>query len=473
MNGPCLCGSGLKYKRCCYGRLPGHAHLGSRTGALLVEKQNLDALHAARADVTQYTIWHKSHTVPAIRMGMPKRGSLLEIDIRALGDLVNVLLDCYVKVNQLHEFPAALERLRANIDDPRWQRKIVYFHAMAALGPDWNEPAGKIELRKLGPIEADDDEETIQVYLDLYGDELSFSQKNELIDLILAKTEKVSDRIHYKGLKAILYLMIGDEKRAEAEISEAVTQFRSTEQQANFTDYERYRFASGLELLGTIRNDQELLEEAIKAYEQLLKSSAWTAEGRANIVRQIADTCKVRGQWTRALDLYIEAYELNPREILQVFRSGCLLRLGRGTEALEMIKRVNTSELSQVEFVDYAFVRAAVAIETGDRDTLEKAKTALREAKVAEPYFREQRDELLLSVQEALTSGKSHSVVERARRVLAGVARSATSYLILRPSFMGIGVDVGKIVEDITKGSDRHSQAAASKGNEASNAEKR
>ena len=216
LNGPCLCGSGLKHKRCCHGRLPGHEHLGRRTPTLLTQKRYLDALYAARADVTQYTIWHKSHTVPAIRMGRLRWGSLLDIDIRALSELVDTLLFCHVQANRLSDFSAALERLRANIDDQRWQRKIVYFHAMAALGSNWNEPAGRAELRKLGAIEEDDDVETVQVYLDLFGNELTFSQKNDLVDRILARTTKLSDRIHYRGLKAVLYLEIGDTQKSRS-----------------------------------------------------------------------------------------------------------------------------------------------------------------------------------------------------------------------------------------------------------------
>jgi hypothetical protein len=110
-NGPCLCGSGLKYKRCCADRLPGHGHLGERMHAFLKEAKYKEALYASRADVSQYTIWHKSHTEPAIRGGMPKEGSILEIDIRALADCVDRLMFCHIKADMMDEFPAVLERL--------------------------------------------------------------------------------------------------------------------------------------------------------------------------------------------------------------------------------------------------------------------------------------------------------------------------------------------------------------------------
>src|SRR5215208_371835 len=88
-NGPCLCGSGLTYKRCCADRLPGHARLGKAVYPLLEQEKFKDALLAARADVTQYTIWHKTHTEVAIRNGMPKKGTLFEVDFRALSSLVD------------------------------------------------------------------------------------------------------------------------------------------------------------------------------------------------------------------------------------------------------------------------------------------------------------------------------------------------------------------------------------------------
>ena len=254
-NGPCLCGSGLKYKRCCADRLPGTQHIGNRTRNLLNEQKYKEALYACRADITQYTIWHKSHTEPAIRAGMPRVGSLLEIDIRALASIVDDLLWCYIKNDMMSEFPAVLERLRTNIDDPRWQRKIVYFHAMHALWPDWDENAGRKELRKLGSVADDEDVEILQLYLDLFGDSLTFSEKQDLIDRILKFSEKPSDQLHYKGSKAVLYLTIGDQSKAEALLSEAIAETPREQEQDKISEYHRYRLALSLDLLGALRRD--------------------------------------------------------------------------------------------------------------------------------------------------------------------------------------------------------------------------
>jgi hypothetical protein len=59
----------------------------------------------------------------------------------------------------------------------------------------------------------------LQLHLDLFDAELSFSEKETLIDRILAKTKKLSDRLHYTGARACQYMLIGDEKRASDELT--------------------------------------------------------------------------------------------------------------------------------------------------------------------------------------------------------------------------------------------------------------
>jgi hypothetical protein len=141
----------------------------------------------------------------------------------------------------------------------------------------------------------------------------------------------------------------------------------------------------------------------------------------------------------------------------------CLLQLHQADNAAKLLAQVNRDELEEAEEVDYAFVLAALAIESGERERLEGAKSVLKSVRVEDPFFREQRDAYLLNVQEAVVSGASQTLTTRTRKLLANVARSATSYLILKPSFMGMGVDIGKMFEDLSKRSESHSSDYKSK----------
>lgn len=451
-NAPCLCGSGLKYKRCCADRLPGHEHLGSRTRKLLNEQRFKEALFACRADITQYTIWHKSHTEPAIHLGMPRVGSLLEIDINALGSIVDDLLFCHIKNNLMEDFSAVLERLRANIDDPRWHRKIIYFHAMHALWPDWDENAGRKELRKLGSIADDKDVEILELYLDLFDDDLTFSEKQDVIDKIIEHTRKPSHRLHYRASKAVLYLTIGDQKRAEALLTEAIDETRSEEEKGKLSKYHKYRLAMTLDLLGIIRQDQILFGQATKIYDELLaEEDYWSSNGRANLFALRGDSYKHEADWERARQSYISALALRSAPIYKVFLCECLIQLGKLDEANKTLADVKIEQLSPAEQADFAFATAALAIEFGERVRLEKARDILKRVHVPEPLFRQRRDSLLLNVQEALVSGRSKSIIARTRALLSGALRSFNSYVILKPNVMGFGLDVNQIFEDLSR----------------------
>jgi|SRR5450432_1484762 hypothetical protein len=113
---PCPCASGKKFKDCCQRRLPdfdiGKAYTAAIKGTRLER-----ALLATRADVTQYTIWHKTNTAPALAadgVGL----KLLRIDVNALGSYVGRLSSLYFHLGLWKDWPAALNRLRTNIQHP-------------------------------------------------------------------------------------------------------------------------------------------------------------------------------------------------------------------------------------------------------------------------------------------------------------------------------------------------------------------
>src|SRR5215472_4323426 len=288
-NGPCLCGSGLKFKRCCADRLRTDYNYDLRSQALLEEGKFKEALYESRAFVTQYTIWHKSLTESLIHRGLPQGDELLEVDIRALAGHIQNLMFYYIKADMMDEFPAVLERLRGNINHADWQRKITYLHALHALWPDWDRKAGCKELKKLGSVADDKDEEILELYLDLFGDDLGFSERLDLIERILTYSHTFSERLHYKGAKAVLFLTIGDRHKANAELNEAIAEARERRKKTALSEYERHRLAEMLELSGVIRNDQTLLTEALELCRELLKEDDWTPLGHANLQGLMGD----------------------------------------------------------------------------------------------------------------------------------------------------------------------------------------
>jgi tetratricopeptide (TPR) repeat protein len=270
------------------------------------------------------------------------------------------------------------------------------------------------------------------------------------VDRILSLTKSFSDRLHYRGSKASLYLTICDLDKAEAEISEVIAEARVKESEGELTHYQRYTLALLLDFLGILRRDASLLTDAIARYKELLQGDEPSIQERANLLGLVGDTFRHKGDWANGRQSYLDALALKPFPVHKVFLCECLRQMGELREAADTLSSVSLEELSRSEQADYAFELAALAIETGERTRLENAKAALKVIEIPEPYFRERRDSLLLNVQEALITGRSPTLIQRTRSILSEMTRSAASYLILKPSFMGIGINVEKIFEDIS-----------------------
>ena len=421
-----------------------------------------EALTECRADLTKYTIWHKSHTEPLLRLAPVEGLKLLNVDLKALAELVELLLHCHVKAGQSNSVPTALERLRSNSKDPRWQRKITYFQAMhAALSSD--EAQARRELKKLGSVKEETDVEILQLYLDLFRDELTFSQSQELIDGILALAESDVERLHYSVAKAVQYLVIGDRPKADRDLETAISAYRSSRSANSTSGYAMDRLATALELLGSLRGEPQFLDEAVDLYEKMLRRDEWTSEGRAKILRQLGDSYRRKASWSEAMDAYTRALSCQRLAILKVFLAECLLNLEGWKSAATELSSIVVSNLDKAEYADYVFVMGAVSIHSGDSKRLNEVEGMLRDLQLSIPYFKERRDALLLSVIDTGRSGSSGSVIQAARRALAGIAATATRYLLLQPNFMGLGIRVDTILDDLAKRCDDHPVSPAAK----------
>lgn len=447
----------MKFKHCC-----AEAYDKERpTGAVFEafnQSRYQDALLQCRADITQYTIWHKRHTEPLVRAGVDSIQPLLEIDIKALAELVDLLFHCYTKIGRIEDFSAVLERLRGNINDERWHRKIIYFQALCALFPDWNRDAGRRELKKLEPFEEETDVEIIQLYIDLFGERLTFSARQKLIDRIINLSESKIDHLHYRSLKAINYLLIGDDKKAEYELREAIEEYRVYLKPEKQNTYEKFRYGEAIELFGTLKKDMSILDEAIALFEDLFIADDLTQLGRALVYRNIGDTQRHKNEWALAAESYEKSIKLDPPIIIfKILLSECYFQLGKEVAAVEIIRSIDPKKLNNSEMVDYAFRFCEIAVALAEPEMLNQAENLLRGLQLNSPYFKEIRDAMLLSVLETRIAGKSISIIEKAKRALKDFTRIATRYVILKPNLMGIGLDVGKMIEDVSKGAREHS----------------
>jgi tetratricopeptide (TPR) repeat protein len=442
---PCPCASGKKFKDCCWQRLPDF-DIGKAYGQAIREERFDRALLAARADITQYTIWHKTNTAPVLARGGVAL-KLLRIDVNALGTYVGRLSSLYFQLGLWKDWPAVLERLRSNIQHPSWYKKIAYYLAFYHLSPGGDRGKARQELAKAGPItKNEEDLELLQLYVDLEFDDLPFAARIEILDRILELDDDRENQLQYRGAKAVQYFMIGDAQTAEQQLIDVIGMVQRTEKDEPLEGYEKHIHCRLLQLLGSVRHDKQILKSSALEFQALLLEDSWTQQGKADVYREIGNSYRYAEEWDKAESASRDAIALGGSDLDKVHLAECLLYRKQIDSAATEIDTVKRETLPRHEFEDFVFTHAAIAIWSGKTERLTQAKTLLQGLGSAEPIFNDRRLNLLLRVTETLTSGKASPAAKTDSTPTGGLA-TASSFFLMQPNIAGIGINFNAIIE--------------------------
>ena len=112
--------------------------------------------------------------------------------------------------------------------------------------------------------------------------------------------------------------------------------------------------------------------------------------------------------------------------------------------------------------LEFLQISAMVAVGQKDRKLVGRIIEELRKLDEDEPYFRSARDQLCIELMEfvlKVPEGEPWQLSATLQTLLRNVAR-VCRYLILKPNFFGMGVDLNKVIE----GAAAHSQQVKSRG---------
>lgn len=444
---PCLCGSGQKFGKCCRDNLPG-LDMFERWKEPARKKQWPAVRRAVRADVTQYTIYHRSNTVPLMRSGSPAASRVLQVDINALNAAVEHLAHAYAQLSQLEAFPAALERLRANIEHPHWHRKITFQQAMTAHLID-HEDVARAELAKLGPINArEQDFGVLSLHLDLNADSLSFLEKLPLYDRAITLSEGRSARIQYATAKAMELLLAGEAATARTALHETLSLVRDEEEEQELGPVCESWVCKLLEICGVVFKDPALFEEAATRLTRLLDTEGqWAPAGRGHLYRCLGDVLRQNEHWSEAAEAYSLGYAADGDDGHRIFEATCLLMQGEPHAGLALLENIDFEALGLPEQADFAIAYAAVAIRLAEAAPLEHASRLLHQIKPLRQFF-------------ALQNAEYRAAVERAKADLSAVASTGrlswlhkalgtfSRYVMVQPNIAGIGLNLNAAIDD-------------------------
>lgn len=455
----CLCGSGSSYRRCCKGRLPGSKFIGERWKRAAEEKRWGEVIRQLRADVTQYTIWHLSHTAPAIAQKPELRSAwLMGIDIEALSDYIETLMWGYARRGWLSRLPATLDRLRGNINDPRWYAKIAYQRGICALWQDDRDQAAK-EIAGLQPITSDHtDVDLLQLQLDLHGQAMGLVERWAFYDRIRSLSESRTDKLQYGGARAFEILLAGDEAGASAAFDEVIAAGREMEEENPLSTMATLWFCKSLEGRAVIGRDPALFTELDQRLCRLLSEpERLSGSGRASAFRQLGDARRYGGLYDAAINAYQAAGEEEEAPEYRVFQAECELRRGNPDEAFRLIRSVAVDILDAPERADHAFTSFYIALARGDRQSLLDARDLLRSASTPQPYFEQRRLQHIVTIGDAIEALDTKQQLPELGPLLSALEK-VSRYVQLQPNWNGLGINGNAMIDDFLANAQRRLQ---------------
>lgn len=448
-NDPCPCGSGRNFQTCCRPRLPGTGEISKAWRIAGRGGDWEESLLLVRADVAQYVIWHRRHTIPGLRLpGLPT--DMVSVDVSALSEHVGNLIQVLYRLERLNQAPAILARLRPAIADERWRRKIVYHRALVTLLTG-DRPKARLELIEASPITgAEEDIDLLQIHLDLNGSRLGFTERQALYSRVIEITRSRSDQLQYSGAAAFDVLLLGDDKGGRDAVEAAVALGRTLEAEKPLSPSAESWFCRSLETLAVIDQDRAKFDELIERLARLMKTEEWTDKGRADLLRNRGDAYRYAGDFKLAIDDYRDSLQLMNAGIVQVFKAECLLRVGSLAEALALIRAVAAERLSKAEAADHAFVSYYIALAAKDGVALREADQRLRAAVTPHPYFQTVRLQYIVDIHDALEALAAQKEPVKLGPVI-GAMSAISRYMQLQPNVAGIGFNINNMIDDIVE----------------------
>ena len=382
-----------------------------------------------------------------VRARAPGWETMLTVDINALGEIVRLLSRCYRAADCADDFGSVLDRIAASVSDIRWDNKIAASRALWWMLDKGDRDRAR-ECISNEAIADCTDPEVITVYLDLNGDRLSYNERTTLFDRIIELTEEEDIRLQYTCAKGVSQVGICDMEEATSTVQSAIDRYGALGE-SDRTTYGDHQFAHALQLLGVLKQDGSMIRQAAEQFQLLIDSASerrFTPLALAEYSRELGKCNAVLGDHATAIQHYIESDRTCSTPLARIQHAESLLKIGELANARKMLRAIPADSLSEPNRQDYAIACALLAGASLEAQDIEFAKAELRQFSSNDPYFIQMRDEYLIGLLEAVP----RSSAGRISRLLRAINR----YVSLNPNVFGIGIDINRMLDDVSSDSD-------------------
>jgi tetratricopeptide (TPR) repeat protein len=426
-NDRCVCGSGIKFKKCCLGQYSSQSEdFWSACNA----GDYGEALIHARRHLTWYVLSHRAHTEPLIESGSEVAEDWLLLDINVLSELLDHLFFCYVHTGIEDTFIDVFDVAQDYVLDPRWGAKIAYFRGLWFLRVKKDDVLAREQLQSIN-LSKCNDPEYLGLYIQLNNSTLSFNERIELADRIIAHSNIESTKLHYRMFKSVQHLLIEERSDALSIIREAVSEYEKVSPDKRSV-FGQMTYAFSLQLYAQIGSLSEIYEKAISVIDSLVADGL----GDSDLYRLQGDCYFDIGKVADAKTSYAES----GLEVSKVFLAECYMIESDLESARRTLDGLDDSVLSKYELFDFAISWAKLALYSLKVADKKKALDLLSVVEAESPYFKAYRDNLKIDLLQLSPQSP--------KGVIQSVLLSLNKYITLKPNFFGVGIDVNQIIED-------------------------
>ena len=138
---------------------------------------------------------------------------------------------------------------------------------------------------------------------------------------------------------------------------------------------------------------------------------------------------------------------LHESELSKLFYARALVRSGEVDRARALLTALDTREFDEANRLDEALAWSMVAAVSLRSDDLQMARERLKASTASQPFFEVYRQQALVTLLE--------TTPKKVNRKVGELLRKLNEYVSLKPNAFGIGIDLNKILEDISAKPDK------------------
>lgn len=443
-NSECLCGSGLKYKNCCL-ELMHHEDI-SETIKEIKNKNYELAYKFCQVDLTRYMIYVLSHTEPLLSIHHPMGKKLLDIDIKALSEILDRLMRIIRYGDIEIDFEQRLGNLKNIFYNKDWHFRLNYYKAA------WNYFIKDDEVTArnflLQHVKYDDinDLDFLQMYFDLCSDELTFSKKIEVLDKLITIEERPSGIIQYMGGKAISYFLIGDVEKAKEMFTDAISIAEKRLEEFN-SSFDYYQLAKTYHYAGRFQNERRFLEKSLEYFEKTRDFETMNDIGQAMIYSQLGDVYGDLKEYQKALESYLLSLKYANDPLTKIFISQIYLEQEDMENAVKFLSDIDYERLTDKgNKVDYLIAMSKLVITIKDNEKAKFTYAELKKLSFDSKYFSDLINGLKADLLEIYGDFSTTVSVEKSK--IKKILDKINKYIIAQPTFFGFGFNFNNLIGD-------------------------